>query len=45
VSGRHEFEPWAKAYLKNFAAPLATDVRIVAQLVRDAACSSAGRRT
>jgi len=36
VSGRHAFEPWAKAYLKNFASPLSTDVRIVAQLARDA---------
>jgi hypothetical protein len=36
VSGRRAFELWAKAYLKNFAGPLSTDVRIVAQLVRDA---------
>jgi hypothetical protein len=35
-SGRHAFESWAKSYLKNFAGPLPTDVRIVAQLVRDA---------
>ncbi|MCX5671537.1 MAG: hypothetical protein NTU94_09500 [Planctomycetota bacterium] len=36
MSARHALEPWAKAYLKNFAGPLSTDVRIVAQLVRDA---------
>jgi hypothetical protein len=35
--GGHAIEPWAKAYLKNFAGPLPTDVRIVAQLARDAA--------
>jgi len=37
VGGRQAFESWAKSYLKNFAGPLSTDVRIVAQLVRDAA--------
>jgi len=36
VSEGHSLEPWAKAYLKHFASPLSTDVRIVAQLVRDA---------
>jgi hypothetical protein len=36
VSGRQALEPWAKSYLKNFAGPFSTDVRIVAQLVRDA---------
>jgi len=35
VSGRPALESWAKAYLKNFAGPLSTDVRIVAQLARD----------
>ena len=34
VRGRYKFEPWAKAYLKHFAGPLSTDVRIVAQLVQ-----------
>jgi hypothetical protein len=37
VSGRPKLEPWAKAYLRNFAGALSKEVRIVAQLVRDAA--------
>lgn len=37
MSGRHKFEPWVKAYLRNFAGTLSTDVRIVAELAADAA--------